>query len=79
MLFLRLMNSPLGRFARMFLGTLMVWYGAKLGGALGNIMAILGLVPFLAGIFNLCLLAPLFGYPMSGKKMKEILKGQKNE
>lgn len=77
MIFLRFMNSSFGRLSRMFLGTLIVWYGAKMGGALGNIMAILGIVPFFAGLFNLCLLAPLFGYPVSGKKMKAVLREQK--
>jgi hypothetical protein len=39
-------------------------------GAGGIIVAIIGLVPLLAGLFDFCIFAPLFGAPMSGPKIR---------
>lgn len=78
MIFFQIMNSLFGRALRMFLGTLLAWYGAQIGGVLGIIMMIVGLIPFLAGLFNLCLIAPLFGYPISGRAMKIKLQEQQD-
>jgi hypothetical protein len=34
------------------------------------IVAIVGLVPLAAGVFDFCVFAPLFGNPMSGPKIR---------
>jgi hypothetical protein len=44
------------------------WFG--LGGATGVIVAVIGTIPLLAGMFNFCLFAPLFGYSLSGQKIR---------
>jgi len=36
----------------------------------GIIVAVVGLVPLLAGLFDFCVFAPLFGAPMSGPKIR---------
>lgn len=72
------MNSSLGRALRMLLGTLMAWYGVQMNNIWGYILAILGLVPFFAGMFNLCLIAPLFDLPISGRKMKKLIQEHQN-
>jgi hypothetical protein len=41
-----------------------------IGFALGGgwlTLSIVGLVPFFAGVFNVCLLAPLLGQPLKGR------------
>jgi hypothetical protein len=41
-----------------------------LKGTGGIILAVVGLVPLLAGLFDFCVFAPLFGAPMSGPKIR---------
>jgi hypothetical protein len=36
----------------------------------GIILAVVGLVPLVAGLFDFCVFAPLFGAPMSGPKIR---------
>jgi hypothetical protein len=36
----------------------------------GIIVAVVGLVPLLAGLFDFCVFAPLFGAPMSDPKIR---------
>ena len=36
----------------------------------GIIVAVVGLVPLVAGLFDFCVFAPLFGAPMSGPKIR---------
>jgi hypothetical protein len=36
----------------------------------GIILIVVGLVPLLAGLFDYCVFAPLFGNPFSGKKTR---------
>jgi len=63
--------SGTGRIVRVAAGVILVawgWYG--LAGATGIIVAIIGLVPLVAGIFDFCVFAPLFGAPLSGPKIR---------
>lgn len=65
------MASPAGRILRVVAGAaLIVWGLWLMGGTAGIILAIVGAVPFLAGIFDFCVFAPLFGNPFSGKKIR---------
>jgi hypothetical protein len=36
-------------------------------GTWGYLLAVIGLVPLLAALFNVCLIAPLLGAPFSGR------------
>ena len=59
----RFMERPIGRIARGVVGLVLIGLGAGLGG-LWWILAVVGLVPLAAGVFNFCLLAPLFHSPL---------------
>jgi hypothetical protein len=69
--FISFMASSAGRVTRIVAGIALVawgWFG--LGGTTGMIVAIIGLVPLLAGLFDFCVFAPLFGAPLSGPKIR---------
>lgn len=69
--FVTFMASPAGRTTRIAAGALLVAYGLLvLGGVLGWVVAGVGLVPLLAGLFDFCVFAPLFGAPLSGPKIR---------
>lgn len=57
-----------GRLLRVIAGLALVVVGlGALGGIGGTVLAVVGLVPLLAGAANVCLLAPLLGLPFSGQ------------
>jgi hypothetical protein len=62
----RWMATPVGRLARMLVGALLVWAGARLGGSGGLVLVVVGAVPFLAGLLNVCLVGPFFGAGFRG-------------
>ena len=69
--FVSFMNSAAGRIVRVAAGIALVAWGLiGLGGATGIVVAVIGAVPLLAGLFDFCVFAPLFGYPMSGPKVR---------
>ena len=69
--FISFMASPIGRLVRIVAGiALIVWGLFGLAGTLGIIVAVVGAVPLLAGLFDFCLFAPLFGAPLSGAKIR---------
>jgi hypothetical protein len=49
---------------------LVAWGVFGLTGAAGLIVAAIGLVPLIAGVFDFCVFAPLFGAPMSGSRIR---------
>ena len=69
--FVKFMASPAGRITRIVAGILLVVLGLLvIAGVGGIILAIVGLVPLLAGLFDFCVFAPLFGAPLSGPKIR---------
>ncbi len=69
--FISFLASGTGRLVRAVAGiALVVWGLFGFGGATGLIIAIVGLVPLLAGLFDFCVFAPLFGAPLSGPKIR---------
>jgi len=69
--FSKFMASPAGRIIRVVAGiVLIVWGLLGIHGVGGTILAIVGLVPLVAGLFDFCVFAPLFGDPMSGTKIR---------
>jgi hypothetical protein len=63
--------SSTGRIVRVVAGVVLIVWGIwGLGGTAGIIIAIVGAVPFLAGLFDFCVFAPLFGAPLSGPKIR---------
>ncbi len=69
--FVSFMASPAGRLVRIVAGlVLMVWGLIGLGGVLGIVVAVVGLLPLVAGVFDFCVFAPLFGAPLAGTKIR---------
>lgn len=69
--FVKFMASPAGRIVRIVAGVVLIAWGLlSLGGTTGIIVAVVGAVPLLAGLFDVCLFAPLFGNPISGPKIR---------
>jgi hypothetical protein len=65
------MASPAGRITRIVAGIVLIALGLLvMHGTGGIIVAIVGLVPLVAGLFDFCVFAPLFGAPMSGPKIR---------
>jgi hypothetical protein len=69
--FVSFLASSTGRLVRIVAGiALVVWGWFSLGGTTGLIVAIVGLIPLVAGLFDFCVFAPLFGAPLSGTKIR---------
>ena len=69
--FVKFMSSATGRWTRIIAGIVLVALGLLVvKETTGLIIAAIGLVPLLAGVFDVCLFAPLFGNPFSGKQIR---------
>ncbi len=65
--FAKFMSSGLGRGLRIVVGLVLIVIGLfSVGGTGGLVLAVVGAVPLLAGIVDVCLFAPLFGGPLKG-------------
>ena len=63
--------SPAGRAVRIIAGIALIAWGIwGLEGAAGIIVILIGAVPLLAGIFDFCVFAPLFGNPFKGPEIR---------
>lgn len=67
MSFARFMAAPLGRGIRIVAGLVLIIAGLAIGSAGGTVLAIVGVLPLLAGALNFCAIAPLLKAPFSGK------------
>ena len=69
--FVSFMASTTGRIVRIVAGIALIAWGLMgLGGTTGIIVAVVGALPLLAGLFDFCVFAPLFGNPLSGSKIR---------
>ncbi len=69
--FVKFMASSAGRVTRILAGLALIgagWFAVR--GTGGTILAIVGLLPLVAGLFDFCVFAPLFGAPLSGQKIR---------
>ena len=70
--FARFMSSLSGRLLRILAGLALIIMGLVVVTGIGGIiLAIVGLVPLVAGLGNFCLFAPLFGGPLLAKDIKQ--------
>lgn len=70
--FARFMSSPTGRVARVVAGVVLIGWGyTRLGSTAGIVLIVVGCIPLLAGVFNLCLISALLGGPISGRQPSE--------
>lgn len=66
--FAKMMATPAGRLVRIVAGLALIALGLfVIGGAVGIVVAVVGLWPILAGIFNVCVIAPIIRAPFSGR------------
>ena len=68
--FAKFMAAPLGRVIRIVAGLALIAVGLYVGGTWGVVVGAVGAVPLLAGVFNVCVFAPLFGAPFSGARLR---------
>lgn len=65
--FVDFMQSLFGRILRIVVGLVLIGIGLlALGGPVGAIVAVIGLVPLIAGASGVCILGPLFGADVRG-------------
>lgn len=69
MAFTNFMASTAGRALRIVAGAVLIVIGLVSGGA-GWILAVIGLVPLLAGVFDVCLFGPLLGQAFKGSDIR---------
>lgn len=75
--FFRLVSSPAGRAVRGAVGLILIAVGVLgVHGVIGGILAVIGLVPLAAGVFDWCVLAPLFHLPFQGEQLRRALDNQ---
>ena len=69
--FAKFMSSGLGRGVRIVVGLALIVIGLfSMGGTGGLILAVVGAVPLMAGVLDVCLFAPLFGGPLKGAEAR---------
>jgi len=69
--FVKFMASPAGRITRIVAGIVLIVLGLLgMHGVGGLIVAVIGVLPLVAGLFDFCVFAPLFGDPLSGPKIR---------
>jgi hypothetical protein len=69
--FVHFMAGTAGRALRIIAGIILIALGfLVVGGVWGTVLAVVGLVAVAAGVFNFCLLAPVFGASLMAKDLK---------
>jgi hypothetical protein len=69
--FSKFMASPAGRIIRVVAGIALILVGLLVvHGTGGIVLAVVGLVPLVAGIADFCVFAPLFGGPFKGSEAR---------
>lgn len=65
------MASRAGRMLRIIVGGVLIFIGLfVVKNTAGYIISVIGIVPLLAGVFDVCILAPLFSMPFIGKAIR---------
>lgn len=55
------MSKPAGRIVRIVAGLILIGVGLYFQSLWGYVVAVVGVVPIVAGVFNFCLIGPLLG------------------
>lgn len=72
--FFSFMASSIGRLTRIAAGAALILVGLLIvQGFWGWVLGIVGLVPMLAGFFDVCVFAPLAGLPFVGSRLRQEL------
>lgn len=70
MVVLRFIGSTPGRAVRVVAGLMLIVIGVVAGGW-WRVLAAFGLLPLAAGLFDVCVLGPLFRLPFGGRAFRE--------
>lgn len=71
------MAKPAGRLLRIGAGLALIAGGWSMRGqTAGTVLMVVGVVPLLAGVLNVCLLAPIIGAPFSGRAALDAERGR---
>jgi hypothetical protein len=75
MAFASFMSSAAGRILRILIGLGLIGWGVFLivttsTITVGILLAVVGLLPLVAGLVDVCIFAPLLGAPLSGAKVR---------
>jgi Inner membrane protein YgaP-like, transmembrane domain len=66
--------SSAGRLTRIAAGVVLILAGIfAISGVVGVVIAIIGVVPLAAGVFDVCVFAPLFGLPFAGPALRRVV------
>jgi hypothetical protein len=77
--FFRFIASSAGRWIRALVGLVLIVIGlVGLKGVGGWILAVVGLVPLAAAVFDWCDFAPLFGLPFVGSRLRQAVEEPKS-
>ena len=69
--FFGFMASPAGRIARIVAGIALILVGVlAIGDIVGYVVAAVGLVPLLAGTFDVCVISKVTGGPFKGEEIR---------
>ncbi len=75
MKFSQFMASGLGRVLRVVAGIALIYYGLfVLKNMTGYAIGAIGVAPLLAGVFDVCVFAPLFKMPLAGGAIRAYKK-----
>ena len=69
MQFVEWMSKPAGRILRIVAGIILIGVGLYFQDVWGYVVAVVGVVPVLAGVFNFCLIAPIVGAPFRPRRL----------
>jgi len=69
--------SSAGRWVRIGAGLVMVAGGVRRGGPGGAVLALVGLVPFICGVLDYCLISYLAGGPLRGEEIRREPEGDR--
>jgi hypothetical protein len=71
--FARFVNSAGGRVLRIVVGAAMIAWGCThVHETSGVVLLVLGFIPLVAGAMDYCLVSPLLGGPLAGRRVREI-------
>lgn len=74
--FISVISSPFGRLIRVAAGVALIVGGASVQSKVGYFISAAGLVPLLAGAFDICVLGGVLGGPYKGDAMRQALHKQ---
>ena len=72
MKFSKFMASMAGRTLRVLAGLALIIVGLVMKSTAGYIIAVIGVIPLAAGLFDFCLIAKLLKLPFQGKEIRAL-------